>query len=637
MGPLLFFLLPVFLFPSSGRTQVATVEEQVWTLAQSKKLTQDRQWLRLLHFRTTWLGTESDVDSANFFSSPQGKTDPSAELREFIRAIFLPEAVSATQDKSALCRFPARYEWLKRNLPEISAWPSHPCPLLTRFRDEVRGPSVSMVFSSYYLNNPSSAFGHTFLRVNKEASPKDGVRYELLDYGFNYAANVDTDNALVYGVKGLFGGFHGQFTSVPYYYKVREYNNAESRDLWQYQLSLTPAQVAVLVDHLWELGPAQIDYWYLTENCSFHMLSVLEAADPDLNLLSGLKKYVIPADTIQVLMKAPGLVSEVTYRPSIRTQLLHRFDRLNAKEKDVAHRVVENRDLALLAEIPDVERQSLILDGVLDLVDFRYPYEVQIATDPVTLFKNKVLSARGANPHISEPLKIETPGNDRPHDGHGSRRLGIGWRKNHLGGEGLLLEHRFALHDLYEGQTGYPDGAQISMFEMDFIYSPVEKSFLLDQLVLFEVISRSPWTRLTPAWSWQTYGGIERSPWLPGRSPEALAKLEGGGGLNADLIRSRLNLFGGVRASVRSRLEGRSDLFSLSGGPALGLRGKILPPMILGVEAWWRHENREGFNGFIRDVEATLHWQHSKNLATRLVGREETGLRSLEIQLFGYY
>ena len=56
-----------------------------------------------------------------------------------------------------------------------------------------------------FLNAPASAFGHTLLRINKDATAKSGKRFELLDQGINFAAVMTTQNPVIYAVKGVFG------------------------------------------------------------------------------------------------------------------------------------------------------------------------------------------------------------------------------------------------------------------------------------------------------------------------------------------------------------------------------------------------------------------------------------------------
>ena len=68
---------------------------------------------------------------------------------------------------------------------------------------QLRPRSITLVFSSYYLNSPASAFGHTFFRINKDDRRSDQTDLELLDYGIDFSATVDTNNALAYAFKGL--------------------------------------------------------------------------------------------------------------------------------------------------------------------------------------------------------------------------------------------------------------------------------------------------------------------------------------------------------------------------------------------------------------------------------------------------
>ncbi|MBX2987922.1 MAG: DUF4105 domain-containing protein [Bdellovibrionaceae bacterium] len=608
--------------------------EQARGLVRSDKTSDGKAWLKLMHFRPTLFGAESDIDGEKFFLSPRGKTSPEAELQATLTAFFDPQAMASKEEDSALCRFPARQRFLRERFPQIT-WPGRECGLLQRYRQAVSGPSVSLVFSSFYLNNPSSAFGHTFLRVNKVPAQSDGRRYELLDYGFNYAADPDTDNAFVYGVKGLFGGFKGTFTSVPYYYKVREYNNHESRDLWQYELSLTPAQVSMLVDHLWELGSSYADYWYMTENCSFHILTALEAAAPDLEIVAKLKKFVLPADTVHAVVETPGLVKTVTYRPSLRTQLFARFDALSATEQNAVLKIVNDRDLAPLNEIAALERQSAVLDAAVDLIDYRFPYEIQLPEEKITQFKNRVLSRRGDNPTISTPLDIPLPVEEEPHRGHGSRRWGLGGRKVREGRESLLFSYRFALHDFYDPKPGFPDSAQITMFEGNFSWTEKIRRLELEQLTLFEVISRSPWRRLTPDYSWSMKVAGEREPWDE-KPATTVMNLQLGGGWTLANASDSLSLFGGLKGGLKNDLQGRFDHFRVTAGPALGVRARISPRFVTGAEGWWRRERRREDKDF-REISATVQWQFARDWGLRASAKDAFGAQSGELMLFGYY
>ena len=270
--------------------------------------------MRLVHYRPTLGGgAESDVDGTDFFLAPDGKADPTAELEATLRAFRAP-VVPGKEDGHALCRFPARLFWLNEQLPPEARLQPPDCPALARYGAS-SVESVSVVYAANSLAEPASAFGHTFLHLHRR-----GARAQRLDdrsdYGVEYSAVPDTANPVLYVFKGLTGMFRGYFRIHSFEFMRREYSEYEGRDLWEYSLSLTRREVTLLALHLWELSATHIDFFYLTGNCSFHVLTALEAASTRLDLLSHVRAPVIPADTIKILVAVPGLVRGVTYRSS---------------------------------------------------------------------------------------------------------------------------------------------------------------------------------------------------------------------------------------------------------------------------------------------------------------------------------
>ncbi|HEX9241652.1 MAG TPA: DUF4105 domain-containing protein, partial [Anaeromyxobacter sp.] len=253
------------------RAAEARYLDELLVRARVQGLAEDPGWIRLGHWRKKPTGWISEADGTRFFRSLRGKTDPLAELASTLRGFFEP--AGDDPDAHVQCRFPARLQFLAERLGiDRARLPSPACPKLERFREQTAARSVTLVFSSYYLNNPVSSFGHTFLRLNKAEEARAGKGHELLDMGVDYAAVPDTKNPIAYAVKGLLGAFPGRFSRMAYYYKVRTYADAESRDLWEYDLAMTPDEVRLFVSHLWELGQTYFDYWYLDENCSYHVL-----------------------------------------------------------------------------------------------------------------------------------------------------------------------------------------------------------------------------------------------------------------------------------------------------------------------------------------------------------------------------
>jgi hypothetical protein len=340
----LFFL--VFIF---SQHSFSILISQKLTETQLESLSQHPDWIRLIHYKKKIFSSqfESQADNLQFFLSPNGKFSPLDELKSTLesledlkkRDLKIP-LTSNEISTSALCQFPARAKWLNELL--IKNYGTHlpienlkDCVEYQKFKQKLRAHSVTLVFSSYYINSPSSTFGHSLLRINRNKSPdKNSYTSELLDIGVNYAANATTQNPFLFAVLGTSGGFHGTFTVLPYFYKVREYNDYESRDLWEYDLALSESEVDKLVDHLWELSFTTFDYYYITENCSYHMLTLLEVAAPRLNLVNKIPFWIVPGETLQALKKEKGLIKNITFRPSIYRQYKERLAQLDQKELD---------------------------------------------------------------------------------------------------------------------------------------------------------------------------------------------------------------------------------------------------------------------------------------------------------------
>ena len=89
-----------------------------------------------------------------------------------------------------------------------------------------------MVFPTSHINSPASMYGHTFIKIS---SSKDTP---LISNAINYAAKTDEKNGLIFAFQGIFGGYEGRYSILPYYEKLKEYNNLEQRDVWEYDLNL---------------------------------------------------------------------------------------------------------------------------------------------------------------------------------------------------------------------------------------------------------------------------------------------------------------------------------------------------------------------------------------------------------------
>ncbi len=639
--PIFFIFSFMISLLSSATADLKVTADQVKSWSQSEKWSEDSGWRKLLHFEpTNFGGLESQIDGDDFFFSPKGKWDQKAELEATIETFF-SQITEKDEKLNPLCRFPARLSWIKKKLASHNvALPEKNCPRFEKFKSALQGPSVSLVFSSYYLNNPSSAFGHTFLRINK-APAQNGKRYELLDYGLNYAANRDTDNGLVFAFKGLFGMFSGAFTTTPYYYKVREYSHAESRDLWEYELNVTPETVDRMIEHVWELGATRINYWYLSENCSYHMFSILEAADPNIQLISELKKYVIPSDTVQVISKVPGFIRSVHFRPSIRTELMARAQDLSEEELNFVIQMNQLKVIPKAIESLAPKMQARILDTAADFIDFKYSYDVQVQGSEMLKFKNAILARRSQLDVISEAIHIEAPTLEKPHEAHGSRRWGMGYLFVKEKASRYLLDYKFALHDQLDPIYGYPEYATITFFNFQFSVEPVLHTLALENWTLFEVRSTAPFSKLQNDLSWNFQLGTDRV-----RNVNCdfcrWSGVSGGAGGTWELISKPYTfIYFGFKGIAGIRNENQTKIW-VGAGPEARLRLRWTPHLITILEAWQRLDlqgaERVYFERGIKTQYTIPKSESASDSFGVRVGFTDYGFdKSGTIQFFSYY
>ncbi len=267
------------------------------------ELSKTRYWHVLLH----WKNGHSEIDDPSFFLTKGEAFSPLHELNATIRAI-------QNEDENISCRYPARIFWLMQVLPELFTQKHFICRDLEKRIAKVDIHNVALVFPTAYMNSPASMFGHTFLRLDKDPN------LPLVSEAVNYAARTAEENGLRYLYNGLFGGYRGYYSMLPYYKKIKEYAAMEQRDMWEYELDLNATEIRRLLYHLYELKGIYGDYYFFTKNCSYNLLWLLESAKIDTHLPDDFRFKVIPVDTIRSIQKR-ALILKVRFRPSKRRSI----------------------------------------------------------------------------------------------------------------------------------------------------------------------------------------------------------------------------------------------------------------------------------------------------------------------------
>lgn len=515
----------LFLAPAVAAADPAYLAELV-ARSRELRLAERPEWLKLGHYVPNLIapGVHSLVDSPGFFNAGDGKVNPQSEL-EATLASFFTTLEETPERQSPQCAFIARRAWLDEELRfDRQRLPLEQCRRYMEWHRALNAASLTIVLASAYVNNPGSMYGHTLLRV--DAADQD-ERTRLLAYTVNFAANTDEKNGLVFAVNGLLGGYPGTFSMLPYYVKVREYTDMENRDLWEYQLDLRPEEVERVVRHTWELLPAYWQYFFFDENCSYHLLRLVQVARPELDLASPFRWWALPSDTVRELTRHEGLVAKVVYRPANATIIRSRLASLSAEEqtmaKELSVRKAAPDDVRGRAQNP--ARLAAVLETAHDYVDYRRATGKKDVPDAAALSRELVF-ARSRVDAPSQTPRVAAPA--RPDQGHGSARVGIGAGR-YAGRTFQELDLRPVYHDLLDDQAGYVRGSQIEFFHTSLRRYEDER-VRLERLTPLDMFSVAPRDDFFQPMSWRISAGWRRKPVENGTEPLALDVNGGVGG-----------------------------------------------------------------------------------------------------------
>lgn len=485
----------------------------------------ETQWLRLGRwqkrglfgrlFRSRYL---SEADGQKLFLDPHGRTDPTAELRATLLAF--AEPLGGSEADHAQCLFPARRQWAERALN----WQSVArrlgisvleCKERKAWKAQLDAEGLSLVFASAYLNNAASMFGHTFLKFHSRGN-RDGK--DLLDYGVNFAAETGSDGGLPFAAFGLTGFYKGYFSLRPFHQTLREYANIEGRDLFEYRLDFTPAEIDFFIDVLFELERTDFDYYFLSENCSYFLLAALEATRPSLALTDEFWYHVIPGDSVRIVSQS-GIVKDTRYRASLATYFNRQKADATTAELEFTRTIIDQTpnpsDLPRkLEQFVQAYPQPQDFD-VAKALDLAIDYgAVKAARDPNGYdgINHALRVRRAALGSVSRPVELATPA--RPEQGHDPGRVGLIVELPDTGSTRprWAVQQRFAYHDRLSNDDGYLQGTTLEVLRSTLgaeTTASGETQVRLRELTVLEILSAQPQDRFSRPLSWRTSFGIK--------------------------------------------------------------------------------------------------------------------------------
>ncbi len=541
---------------------------------ENTKLYNNTYWSKLFHYRNN----KSEIASDNFFISKNGKTNLKEELFETIAALKKGE-------KNVLCRFPLRVQWLKEKLPSLkNEIKYYECKDLDLYIKEINAKYASLIFPSAHINSPASMYGHTFLRIGgNEKTP-------LIANAVNYGAQTEETNGLVFAYKGIFGGYQGKFSILPYYKKIKEYNNLEQRDIWEYDLNLNPKEVFKIALHSYELKDSFSYYHFFLENCSYNLLWLLEVADEKLDLIHQYKLKAVPLDTIKILTSY-NLIKDSKFRPSKMAKMKHILNNEIKIKKDLHDYL--NNDIPL--------NENLSFSDKVSYLDLKIEYLQYLRSENKVeqkIYIKKYLNLLKQRSVFNKISKYEIKKPKNPLYSHDSAKANFTYSSD----DSFEFGIKPVYSDIYDVSDGYLDGAYIDFFNLN-IKKDNDKTFI-DKFTLLKIKSLSKRDIIFKPISWAIELSYERF-----KSEEDYLKIKPEFGFtygNEDIF-----VYSLLHTNLYNKLN--DNLYSI--GTSIGLISNTFNNIKLGFDYSYDKYNK-GFDNKVLEVFST--YKVSKNTALNL-------------------
>jgi len=456
-----------------------------------KDLSTHRVWHALLHYESSWLSSrpKSAINSPTFFLSPQGATDPLAELKATIAAFDDPVT---DEDLSAQCRFPARFLWLRQQLESVNTIEPLECANYVEWANPEGTRSISMIFATGHMKSPASYFGHNFLKFNSTRVTADG---DLLDQTINFGADVPkNESTLKYFYKGIFGGYSAIFERQQFFRHMSKYGEEDLRDVWEYELDLSNEELDIILAHTWELQSAELTYYFFRENCAYQIAKLLALVSPA-ELVPKYMPWTMPYNVFDKLMemeiRGKPVVGDIHYHPSRRSRFHQRYFALSKSERATFTKYVAKQNSIDETDFTNLSLTSKlsVIDALLDYYEFR----LRLDSDDVAAESQKksLLLHRFSLP-VSDSNKPDFDVPFAPHLAQKPGYLSFARLLNSATGSASEINIRPAYFDFLSLDIGRSSAGNFTVLDTTFLLD--DDSVHLRKLDLLNITNLSPST-----------------------------------------------------------------------------------------------------------------------------------------------
>lgn len=388
-----FFLAPLF-------AQTSAYLDSLIEKANTKKLYQNHQWQLILQLND---GNPS-IKNAAFYLGLDNKKIASFSLqKELIATLVAFYNTEKLADSAAICRFPARLNWLKQQL-DLKNLPQARCRKYKEFLTKVNPTKASLVIASEDLTNPTSMMGHIFLQLDGTYQKKP------VSHVLSYVTILGNDIfSIVY--KSMISGGVGIMSLYPTEAIFEDYLIKQERNIWQYPLDINLKQVQLIANLAWEMKDIDAGYNFIFHNCGTILWNILKTAIPKLQNEKP-KLWISPLEYTKLLYDKKVLQEDkikISLSLKYKIKTLHLLDKNPQKTKELIEFTISPAQIHFPNEDAKLISQTL----ASAIVDYKF-YKNDINETELKTFYSKLAPYTTKKPAALDFSNFKNPIHSNP-------------------------------------------------------------------------------------------------------------------------------------------------------------------------------------------------------------------------------
>lgn len=433
---------------------------------EKNKLYEFSTWKSLLHYRNN----KPSINKKDFLLS-YNNFSLKNELISTIKKI--------QSDKNYICKFPARYEWLKKDLVNLNINLSDydSCEEFNIYLEKTNADSLDLVFASENVKNPSSIMGHVFFKINGNYQNKKRMN----SVSFFTVVNHFNIPLLIY--ESTISGMKGYFILSPYKNQISTYINKEERNIWEYKLKLTPEHKKLIYYHFWELKDINMTYYFTGFNCATMIDDILSLTRN--NYINENSFWVTPKDVIKNAEKN-NLIERTNMIPSIEWELNMLAENIDLIKIDEILNIFEKKDFK---ELKNFE-QDLEKEFILTYAKYLFLNKISITDEEYTYILEQVKH--------TENFLIDIKKYKNPLKTFDDSQISMSYLRNE-DKNSLELSFLGASNTIFDDNREYFSESSLKIGEINLLLD--KDNIHINSINIYDMKSLIPWNNITKEFS----------------------------------------------------------------------------------------------------------------------------------------